>query len=288
MKIVSYKKKSAAEDGEIFAGALVASGVVPLAQFGCESVRALIEKGSSEWNSLSGEIARVPQEGRLSLSEITLVGPLPNPGKIVCVGLNYRDHAIESKMEIPSVPTVFAKYPSSVTGPDAPIVIPRMTKKADWEAELAVVIGKHAKNASEQGWEDYVFGYTILNDVSARDVQLATSQWTLGKSFDTFAPIGPCIATKDEIGDPHALNIQLSIDGVRQQNSNTRELIFRIPALIAYISSIIPLEPGDIISTGTPAGVGLGQNPQRWLRPGEEVVIEIDGIGSLRNPVVAE
>lgn len=150
------------------------------------------------------------------------------------------------------------------------------------------MIGKRARRVSRENWRDYVFGYTILNDVSARDVQLATSQWTLGKSFDTFAPIGPHIVTGDEIPEPQSLDIRLSIGGEILQHSNTRELIFGVPELIEHISRIIPLEPGDIISTGTPSGVGLGRMPPRWLRPGEEVVIEIEKIGTLRNPVVAE
>ena len=283
MKIVTYQHHGAAA-----AGILTATAIVPLALFGYDDVLSYLRAGESAWNVVRAKVDAVPASDRIDASAVTLLAPIPNPGKIICVGLNYRDHAIESKMEIPSVPTVFAKFPSAIIGPDASIVIPRLTQKPDWEAELAVVIGKHAKNAAAGDWEQYVFGYTILNDVSARDVQLATSQWILGKSFDTFAPIGPAIVSKDEVGDPHTLDIQLSIDGVVQQHSNTRELIFKVPALIAYISSIIPLEPGDIISTGTPAGVGLGQNPQRWLKPGEEVVAQIEKLGVLRNPVIAE
>ncbi|MGC2546782.1 MAG: fumarylacetoacetate hydrolase family protein, partial [Silvibacterium sp.] len=156
-----------------------------------------------------------------------------------------------------------------------------------YEAELAAVIGRGGRNIRVEDWEQHVLGYTILNDVSARDVQLATSQWTLGKSFDTFAPMGPAIVTTDEIGDPHTLNIQLSIDGELLQHSNTKHLIFKLPELIAHLSSVIPLEPGDVISTGTPAGVGLGRKPQRWLKPNEEVVVEIERIGILRNRTVA-
>jgi 2-keto-4-pentenoate hydratase/2-oxohepta-3-ene-1,7-dioic acid hydratase in catechol pathway len=206
----------------------------------------------------------------------------------MCVGLNYRDHAVESKMEIPSVPTIFAKYANAVIGPGDPIVLTAATQKPDYEAEFAVVIGKRAKRVQAAEWSDCVFGYTIVNDVSARDVQLATTQWTVGKSFDTFAPIGPHIVTADEVPDPHALDIRLSIGGEILQHSNTRELIFGIPVLIEYLSRLMTLEPGDIISTGTPAGVGLGRTPPRWLRPGEEVVIDIEKIGTLRNPVIAE
>jgi 2-keto-4-pentenoate hydratase/2-oxohepta-3-ene-1,7-dioic acid hydratase in catechol pathway len=221
------------------------------------------------------------------LDSVQLLAPVLKPGKILCVGLNYRDHAIESHMAIPEVPTIFLKLPNAVTGPDSEIVLPWNSKQPDYEAELAAVIGRGGRNIREEDWELHVVGYTILNDVSARDVQLATTQWTLGKSFDTFAPMGPAIVTKDEIVDPHSLDIRLSIDGEELQHSNTAHLIFKLPDLIAYISKIVPLEPGDVISTGTPAGVGLGRKPQRWLKPGESVVVEIEGIGKLRNRTVS-
>lgn len=224
---------------------------------------------------------------RISLQALQLLAPVPRPGKILCVGLNYRDHAIESGMELPKVPTVFVKLQNAVTGPEAEVILPAQSTEPDYEAEMAAVIGKGGKNIRAEDWEQHVLGYTILNDVSARDVQLATPQWILGKSFDTFCPIGPAIVTTDEIRDPHQLDIQLAIDGEVLQHSNTRELIFKLPELIAYLSAITPLEPGDIISTGTPAGVGLGRTPKRWLRPGEEMVITIEGIGQLRNRTVA-
>jgi 2-keto-4-pentenoate hydratase/2-oxohepta-3-ene-1,7-dioic acid hydratase in catechol pathway len=224
--------------------------------------------------------------GRLPLKSLKLLSPLQNPPRIFCVGLNYRDHAIESKMEIPKVPTIFLKLPSALVGTGAAIQLPAISTQPDYEAEFAAVIGTGGRNIAKEDWEKHIFGYTILNDVSARDIQLATSQWTLGKSFDTFAPLGPAIVTKNEIADPHELSIRLSIDGEVLQDSNTRELIFKLPELIAYISSITPLVPGDIISTGTPAGVGLGRKPQRWLKPGETVTIEIEGLGALVNPVV--
>lgn len=228
----------------------------------------------------SGELKAIPRHS------VRLLAPVLKPGKILCVGLNYRDHAVESKMTIPDVPTIFLKLPSSVIGPDAEIVLPNNSAQPDYEAELAAVVGSGGKNIQAEAWEQHVLGYTILNDVSARDIQLATSQWTLGKSFDTFAPIGPAIVTADEIGDPHALDIQLSIDGELLQNSNTKHLIFRMPQLIAHLSAVVPLEPGDIISTGTPAGVGLGRSPNRWLRPNEEIVIKIEKLGELRNRTV--
>jgi 2-keto-4-pentenoate hydratase/2-oxohepta-3-ene-1,7-dioic acid hydratase in catechol pathway len=218
---------------------------------------------------------------------VHLVAPIPRPPRVFCVGLNYRDHAIESKMEMPKVPTIFIKLPSAVIGPNEPVRIPALTKQPDYEVEFAIVIGKAGRNIAKENWQDYVFGYTILNDVSARDVQLATSQWILGKSFDTFCPLGPAIVTADEIADPHNLDIRMTIGGEVLQHSNTRELIFKAPELISYISAVTALEPGDIISTGTPAGVGLGRSPQRWLQPGETMVAEVEGLGQLINPVEA-
>ena len=222
---------------------------------------------------------------RLPLKSVKLLAPLQNPPRIFCVGLNYRDHAVESNMEIPKVPTIFLKLPSALVGTGATIQLPAISTQPDYEAEFAAVIGTGGSNVAREDWEKHIFGYTILNDVSARDIQLATSQWTLGKSFDTFAPLGPAIVTKDEIADPHQLSIRLSIDGEVLQDSNTRELIFKLPDLIAYISSVTPLLPGDIISTGTPAGVGLGRKPQRWLKSGETITIDVAGLGTLVNPV---
>jgi 2-keto-4-pentenoate hydratase/2-oxohepta-3-ene-1,7-dioic acid hydratase in catechol pathway len=175
-----------------------------------------------------------------------------------------------------------------VTGHRHPIVLPKNSDKPDYEAELAVVIGRGGRHIPEERWRDHVFGYTAFNDVSARDFQMATSQWMIGKTFDTFAPFGPAIVTADEIEDPHALDIALLLGGEVMQRSNTREMIFRIPRLIAHLSSVFTLEPGDIVATGTPAGVGFARRPPRWLKPGDEVTVRIEGIGDLVNPVVAE
>jgi len=273
------------ENGGSAAGILKNEGVFPLADLGFGSALEFIAAG--ERAILTAERAALASQKLRPLSGVKLLAPIPRPAKILCVGLNYRDHAIESRMEIPPVPTVFAKYPTAVIGPGAPIVISSVTEKPDYEAELALVIGKGGERISRANWRSHVFGYTVLNDVSARDVQLATSQWTLGKSLSTFAPLGPHIVTADEIPDPQALDIRLSIGGDMLQHSNTRELIFGVPELIEHISRFIALEPGDIISTGTPAGVGLGRTPPRWLRHGDEVVIDIEKIGTLRNPVVA-
>lgn len=262
--------------------------IFPLDAVGYRDALSFLAAGEQAWDAAASRAEVASPEALVPLASVRLLSPLPRPGKILCVGLNYRDHAIESKMELPKVPAVFTKFSNAVTGHDTNVVIPKMTKQADYEAEMAVVIGKTARRVDVKNWQEYVFGYTILNDVSARDVQLSTSQWSLGKSFDTFAPIGPAIVGKDEITDPHVLDIKLSIDGAVLQQSNTRELIFQVPELIAYLSSIVTLEPGDLISTGTPAGVGLGRTPQRWLKPGETMTIEVEKIGSLTNHVVAE
>jgi 2-keto-4-pentenoate hydratase/2-oxohepta-3-ene-1,7-dioic acid hydratase in catechol pathway len=278
MKIVTFSLA----DGHPRPGALLDNGVVDLSEQGSASVLDLIATNRTPEIDASRMPALIP------LDRAQLLAPILNPPRIFCIGLNYRDHAIESKMEIPAVPTVFLKLASAIVGPDAPIVLPKRSNQPDYEVELAVVIGKGGFRIAADAWREHVFGYTILNDLSARDVQLATSQWTLGKSFPTFCPIGPAIVTADEIPDPHALDIRLSIDGEELQHSSTRELIFPVPELIAYISSITPLQPGDIISTGTPPGVGLGRKPQRWLRPGETIVAEVAGLGRLVNPTVAE
>ena len=219
----------------------------------------------------------------LPMEAVRIVAPLQRPPRIFAIGLNYADHAAESNMKVQTAPTVFMKLSSSVCGPGDDVILPKNSSEPDYEAELAVVVGKAGYRVPRDEWQDHVFGYTIVNDVSARDIQLATSQWTLGKSFPTFAPMGPSIVTVDEIGDPHALNIDLRINGEMLQSSNTRNLIFKVPELIEHISSLTPLEPGDIISTGTPAGVGLGRNPKRWLKDGEEMVVTVEKIGELRN-----
>ena len=222
------------------------------------------------------------------LNEIRLLAPLASPPRIFAIGLNYRDHAAEAKMALPSAPVVFFKLPTAIIGPGDAIVLPNNSTEPDYEAELAFVIGKGGYRIPAAAWREHVYGYTIVNDLSARDVQRATSQWSLAKSFPTYCPMGPAIVTADEITDPHQLAISLSINGETLQNSNTRELIFKIPELVEYISSITPLLPGDIVSTGTPSGVGMGRTPQRWLQPGETVTVTIEGLGSLTNPVVAE
>jgi 2-keto-4-pentenoate hydratase/2-oxohepta-3-ene-1,7-dioic acid hydratase in catechol pathway len=210
------------------------------------------------------------------------------PGKIICVGLNYRDHAIESQMAIPASPVIFSKFPSCVIGHAEPVVLPLGSTQVDYEAELAVVIRRRAHQVTASSAMEHVLGYTCLNDVSARDFQFADGQWQRGKSCDTFAPLGPWIVTADEIPDPHALRIQLRLNGCTMQNSNTDQLIFRIPELIAFLSRTITLEPGDVIATGTPPGVGFARQPPVFLRAGDVMEVEIEGIGVLRNHVVSD
>lgn len=212
--------------------------------------------------------------------------PIERPGKIICVGLNYRDHAEEQGVELPAEPLLFAKWPNALIGPGEPIVIPPMVTRADYEAELGVVIGARVKNVSRENALEAVQGYVCANDVSARDLQFADGQWSRGKSVDTFCPVGPLVSAS-EIADPHALRIRAVVSGDVLQDSTTSNLIFGIDEIISHISKTMTLEPGDLILTGTPAGVGVFRDPQRLLRPGDEVTIEIEGVGSLTNPVVA-
>jgi 2-keto-4-pentenoate hydratase/2-oxohepta-3-ene-1,7-dioic acid hydratase in catechol pathway len=213
---------------------------------------------------------------------------VPRPGKIICIGLNYRDHAAESNIAIPEKPVVFSKFSSAVVAPGEPVVLPSTSRQVDYEAELAVVIGRRAKHVSANRAYDYVLGYTAFNDVSARDFQFADGQWQRGKSCDTFAPMGQTIVTTDEIRDPHKLSIKLVLNGETMQDSNTDQLIFGVPALIEFLSQSITLEPGDVIATGTPSGVGFARKPPVFLKPGDRMEVLIEGIGGLGNPVVSE
>jgi 2-keto-4-pentenoate hydratase/2-oxohepta-3-ene-1,7-dioic acid hydratase in catechol pathway len=280
VKLVSFSLA----DGKIRPGSLQEAGlVVDLTAAGYSDALSVITAGLT-----SLDASKTTSYPAYPLSEVRLHAPLPNPPRVFAIGLNYRDHAAESGMTIPAVPVVFFKLTTSIVGPGDPIVLPINSTQPDYEAEMAFVVGRGGYRLSADEWRNHVYGYTIVNDVSARDVQFATSQWSMSKSFPTFCPIGPAIVTADEIPDPHALAIGLTIDGVVYQSSDTRELIFQIPALIEYLSSITPLLPGDIVSTGTPAGVGLGRTPKRWLQPGESVTVTVEGLGALTNPVVAE
>ncbi len=212
--------------------------------------------------------------------------PIDRPGKIVCVGLNYRDHATESNLELPTRPLLFAKWQTSLIGPGEEIVLPPVSNEVDFEAELGVVIGRAAQRVTCEDALDHVAGYICVNDVSARDVQMGDGQWTRGKSFDTFCPVGPGLVAASEIADPQALGIRCLVNGEALQDSNTAEMVFGVAEQIAFISEAIMLEPGDLIATGTPAGVGFARTPPIFLQPGDEVTVEIEGVGSLTNPVV--
>lgn len=279
MKLVSFSKA----DGEVRPGSLLkeANLVVDLSGLGFADALAVAEAGFTALDKPGTYPAS-------KLDEVRLHAPIANPPRVFAIGLNYRDHAIESKMALPKVPVVFFKMTTAIVGPGENIVLPGNSTQPDYEAELAFVIGKGGYRIPASAWREHVYGYTIVNDVSARDVQFSSTQWSMSKCFPTFCPMGPAIVTADEIADPHQLQIGLSIDGEQLQNSNTRELVFKIPELIEYLSSITPLLAGDVVSTGTPPGVGLGRKPKRWLRPGETVTVTVEGLGELVNPVIAE
>jgi 2-keto-4-pentenoate hydratase/2-oxohepta-3-ene-1,7-dioic acid hydratase in catechol pathway len=279
MKLVSFSTA----DGKIRPGSLLeeAGLVVDLTAAGFADTTAVLSAGFIS-------VAKPAAYPAYKLSDVRLHAPIANPPRVFAIGLNYREHAIESKLALPKFPVVFFKMSTAIVGPGENIVLPKNSTQPDYEAELAFVIGKGGYRIPASAWHEHVYGYTIVNDVSARDIQLSTSQWSLAKSFPTFCPMGPAIVTIDEIADPHKLAISLSIDGEVLQNSTTNELVFSIPELVEYISSITPLLPGDVVSTGTPSGVGMGRTPQRWLKPGESVTVNVEGLGSLTNPVVAE
>jgi 2-keto-4-pentenoate hydratase/2-oxohepta-3-ene-1,7-dioic acid hydratase in catechol pathway len=213
--------------------------------------------------------------------------PIDVPGKIVCVGLNYRDHAEEQGVELPQAPLLFAKWPNTLIGPGEPIVIPPLVTQCDYEAELAVVIGSRLKAVSKENALEAVRGYLCANDVTARDLQFGDGQWTRGKSPDTFCPVGPALVPAAEVPDPHNLRIRAIVNGEVLQDSTTANLIFGVDEVLSHVSQTVTLEPGDLVLTGTPAGVGVFRDPQRLLQPGDELTIEIEGLGSLTNPVVA-
>jgi 2-keto-4-pentenoate hydratase/2-oxohepta-3-ene-1,7-dioic acid hydratase in catechol pathway len=273
-----YTEPAVATDEEVFG----------LRQAGFPDMLSVITGGDDAFDRVARWIYHPPGGERFEPDRVKLLAPVPHPPKIIGIGLNYRDHAEEGGNPVPDQPAVFAKFATALIGHGQPIVLPKASTKPDYEAELAVVIGRGGRYIREERWREHVFGYTIANDVSARDFQSATSQWTMGKSFDTFAPLGPAIVTADEILDPHKLDISLTLSDSVMQRSNTRNMIFGVPRLIAYLSSVFTLEPGDIILTGTPAGVGFARKPPRWLKPGDECVVKIQGIGELRNPVTAE
>ncbi len=286
MRLVSFVR-----GGAIRLGALGDRQVIDLNQADPElpsSMIAFLESGAAGLARARRAVEAAPPAARVALSEVTLKAPILHPGKIICIGQNYAEHAAESNAAVSAYPIIFAKYPNALIGDGDAIVLPKVSNQVDYEGELAVVIGKRAKNVSEAEALAYVGGYAAFNDVSARDYQMRTSQWTIGKTFDTFGPMGPALTTVDEVPDPQNLSIRTVVSGEVLQSSHTRKMIFPVAVLIAYVSSVMTLEPGDIIATGTPDGVGAARTPQRFLRPGDTVRVEIEGLDVLENPVVAE
>ena len=292
MKLVTYDAGGRPRSGVMCGNCVVdlemaSEGGIPgdmvglLSQEGAlERVREIHARGSEDLGSL-------PAAACGAIAPKLLLAPVLRPGKICCLGLNYGRHAAEGGAKPPDEPIIFSKAPTSVIGPGRPIVLPEVSKKVDYEVELGVVIGRRAKLVSEADAMDCVAGYCVLNDVSARDYQLekAGGQWYLGKSFDTFCPLGPWMVTKDDVPDPHALSLECEVSGEVLQSSSTSEMLFSVPAIIAYLSRVFTLEPGDVIGTGTPSGVGYACKPPRYLRPGDVVRCTVEGIGTLENPV---
>ncbi|UYG01926.1 fumarylacetoacetate hydrolase family protein [Halomonas sp. LR3S48] len=240
-------------------------------------------------NSLA-ELARLDTSRLPEVAADTRLGPcVGRVGKFICIGLNYSDHAAETGAEVPPEPVVFNKWTSAICGPDDDVIIPRGSSKTDWEVELGVVIGKQARYVAETDAMDHVAGYCIVNDVSEREFQLERSgTWDKGKGCDTFGPLGPWLVTPDEVADPHDLSMWLEVDGHRYQDGSTRTMVYRIPFLISYLSRFMTLAPGDVISTGTPPGVGMGQKPPVYLRPGQRMRLGIEGLGTQTQGVIAE
>jgi acylpyruvate hydrolase len=247
----------------------------------------LLRAGASVLERAREALASAGPADLIPAAEVTLLAPIPHPGKILCVGHNYRGHLGIGREQLPEFPDIFCKTGNTVTGPGKPILIPAITDQVDYEAELMVVIGKIAWQVPEINALNYVAGYTIFNDVSARDLQKRTSQWLLGKSCDTFGPMGPALVTTDELPNPHCLELELTVNDVPRQRANTRELIFSVPFLVSYLSQVMTLEPGDVIATGTPAKLPEAAEPRIFLQDGDRVRISIEKLGALENPVAA-
>ncbi|MFB6801237.1 fumarylacetoacetate hydrolase family protein [Peribacillus butanolivorans] len=287
MKIVSFSVKSDHHIGIVQDGQIISLTALGPDDFPA-CMKTFIERGGELRKRAEQLIEqRGNDDAKFSLSEVKFLPPIAQPEKIICVGLNYIDHCKETGMEPPASPVIFSKYANAIVGHNDVIEIPINSKEVDFEAELAIVIGKKAKNVSEEEANDYVFGYTIMNDISARDLQFQDGQWSRGKTADTFAPIGPVVVTHDEVGDPHELAISLELNGEMMQDSNTSNLIFTVPQIISFLSQSMTLKPGDLIATGTPPGVGMGRNPKVWLKNGDRMKISIERIGTLSNHVKA-
>ena len=267
------------------AGSLAKRGVVRAQEIAAalvpQSTRAFLEGGAATTEA----IGAVREWVTVPASSARLHAPIHDPNKFICIGLNYRDHAEETGNPIPKEPPIFAKWAPSIVDPGEPILRPRGSKQLDWEVELGVVIGKTARFVSKEQALDYVWGYTIVNDASARDFQFLTTQWMAGKIFETAAPVGPYLADWQEIADPHSLELRTFVNGKQMQRGNTKTFIFDVRYLVSYLSGLMTLSPGDLIATGTPPGVGLGMKPPVFMNPGDVCRVEIDGLGSMENPV---
>jgi 2-keto-4-pentenoate hydratase/2-oxohepta-3-ene-1,7-dioic acid hydratase in catechol pathway len=298
LKIVSYQQAGGVTgDGSPRdswrAGVLREDGVIDVASLAIDwpegeaprSVREVLERGKPALARIAEACADVPQDVLLARDEVRVGPPVPDPDKIICIGLNYFEHVGEVDMEVPPAPILFAKFRNCLQAHEAPIILPPHTDQVDYEGELAVVIGARCKNATRESALDHVAGYMPFNDVSARDLQMQVSQWTTGKAVDTFAPCGPALVTADEVGDPSELEIRTRLNGEVVQEAPTSLMMFDVPSLIEFISRNITLEPGDIIATGTPAGVGFTREPPLFLREGDLVEVEIEKVGLLANPV---
>lgn len=253
----------------------IAAALVP------QSTRMFLEGGAAAQEA----VASITEWVTVPASSARLLAPIVDPGKFICIGLNYRDHAIETGNPIPKEPPIFAKWSNAILDPGESILRPRGSQQLDWEVELGVVIGRTARYVTKEQALDYVWGYTIINDASARDFQFITSQWMAGKIFETAAPVGPYIADRKEIADPHSLDLKTWINGTQRQNGSTKTFIFDVRYLVSYLSGLMTLAPGDLIATGTPPGVASGMKPPVWLQPGDVVTMEITGLGRLENPV---
>lgn len=279
MRLVSYRSERGDRAAVVRDGELI--DVADAIGEGPESVRGLLGAGPLD---LIAE-ATAGAEATLALADAELLPPVPNPQKIVCIGLNYADHAAEAQQEAPPVPTFFAKFANALVPDGAAVPMPSSSDKIDFEAEVAFVIGRAAKDVAAADALDHVAGYTLLNDLSARDLQFQTPQWLPGKVFDGSAPCGPELVTPDEVGDPAAIGIALDLNGERMQESSTEHLIFGIAELLAHLSTLMTLVPGDIVSTGTPAGIGATRDPRIWLKPGDEMVVSSPQLGELRTTI---
>jgi acylpyruvate hydrolase len=303
MKIINYR-----HGDTVRAGCIVGENVVDLNQAYIQLLKAkdhpraeqlaaalvpantieLLEGGEKSLEEAHKAVDFALENGMaIHRADVKIEAPVLKPNKIICVGHNYREHILEMKRELPEYPVIFAKFNNTIIGPEDDIPLPPITRQLDYEAEFAFVIGKRARNVSQTDALDYVAGYTIVNDVTARDLQRRTLQWLQGKTLDGSAPMGPWLVTKDEIPDPHSLEIVLTVNGEERQRSNTKNLVFNVHYLVEFLSHIMTLEPGDVVCTGTPGGVGVARNPQVFLQDGDVVRIEVEKLGVLENRIKA-